>query len=105
MRKNPVSSLLGQRCSALLSLGAIVVSLSMQTASAEAKSSPPLPLKIVGTEIQNSKNEPVLLHGVNAAGMEWTSNGEEHILPTVIVSEFGAEPRRRFIRPPLPHLR
>ena len=43
----------------------------------------PLPLKVVGTQILNSKNEPVLLRGVNCASMEWTSNGEGHILQSV----------------------
>ncbi len=42
-----------------------------------------LPLKVVGTEVRNSKNERVILRGVNAASMEWTSNGEGHILTTV----------------------
>ena len=35
----------------------------------------PLPLKVVGTRILNSKNQPVLLRGVNAASLEWTSDG------------------------------
>ena len=46
-------------------------------------SSMPLPLKVVGTQILNSKGEPVLLRGVNCASMEWTSNGEGHILQSV----------------------
>jgi hypothetical protein len=43
----------------------------------------PLPLKVVGTQILNSKNEPVLLRGVNCASMEWTSDGQGHILQSV----------------------
>jgi endoglucanase len=43
----------------------------------------PLPLKVVGTQILNSKNEPVLLRGVNCASMEWTSDGQGHILASV----------------------
>lgn len=43
----------------------------------------PLPLKVVGAQVLNSKNEPVLLRGVNCASMEWTSNGEGHILQSV----------------------
>ena len=43
----------------------------------------PLALKAVGTQIFNSHNEPVLLRGVNAASLEWTSNGEGHILQSV----------------------
>jgi endoglucanase len=55
----------------------------------QAKATPstmPLPLKVVGTRILNSKGEPVLLRGVNAASMEWTSDGEGHILKTVNVA-------------------
>jgi hypothetical protein len=43
----------------------------------------PLPLKVVGTQILNSKGERVTLRGVNCASMEWTSNGERHILQSV----------------------
>jgi hypothetical protein len=46
----------------------------------------PLPLKVVGTKTLNSKGEPVLLRGVNAASMEFTSNGEGHILKTAEVA-------------------
>ncbi len=43
----------------------------------------PLPLKVVGTQVRNSRDERVHLRGVNVASMEWTSNGEGHILDTV----------------------
>ena len=43
----------------------------------------PLPLKVVGTKVVNSKGKPVLLRGVNAASMEFTSDGQGHILQTV----------------------
>jgi hypothetical protein len=43
----------------------------------------PLPLKVVGTKILNSKGAPVLLRGVNTACMEFTSDGQGHILETV----------------------
>ena len=43
----------------------------------------PLPLKVVGTKVLNSRCEPVLLRGVNAASLEWTSDGQGHILETV----------------------
>ena len=43
----------------------------------------PLPLKVVGTKILNSHGERVLLRGVNAASMEWSSDGQGHILETV----------------------
>ena len=46
----------------------------------------PLPLKVVGTHIVNSRGERVRLRGVNAAGMEWSSNGEGLILETVTVA-------------------
>jgi hypothetical protein len=45
--------------------------------------SPPLPLKVEGTQILNSRGERVWLRGVNAACLEWTSDGEGHILDTV----------------------
>jgi hypothetical protein len=45
--------------------------------------SPPLPLKVEGTRVLNSRGEPVWLRGVNAASLEWTSDGEGHILETV----------------------
>src|ERR1017187_1062124 len=48
-----------------------------------ADSNAPLPLKVVGTKILNSKGEPVWLRGVNAASLEWTSDGQGHILKTV----------------------
>ena len=69
------------------SLGSLLVGIALAasggTAQAHMKSSAPLPLKVVGVEILNSQNEPVLLRGVDAASMEWTSNGEGHILTTV----------------------
>jgi hypothetical protein len=43
----------------------------------------PSPLKVVGTQLRNSRDEPVLLRGVNTASLEWTSDGEGHILDTV----------------------
>jgi len=46
-------------------------------------SSMPLPLKVVGTQVLNSKGEPVILRGVNCASMEWTSDGQGHILQSV----------------------
>ena len=45
----------------------------------------PLPLHVAGTKLLNSKDEPVLLQArsVNAASMEFTSDGQGHILKTV----------------------
>jgi hypothetical protein len=51
---------------------------------AQAEPSPmPLPLKVVKTQVLNSRDERVRLRGVNAACLEWTSDGEGHILDTV----------------------
>lgn len=46
----------------------------------------PLPLHVDGPRILNSRNEPVLLRGVNTPSLEWTNNGEGHILKTVNVA-------------------
>jgi len=46
----------------------------------------PLPLHVSGTKILNRKNQPVRLRGVNAASLEWTSDGEGHILKTIEVA-------------------
>jgi hypothetical protein len=64
---------------------ALALGLLVGCASLPASNPPtgPLPLKVVGTKIINSHHEPVLLHGVNAASLEFTSNGEGHILKTV----------------------
>jgi hypothetical protein len=43
----------------------------------------PLPLKVAGTQILNRANQPVILRGVNAASLEWTSDGQGHILQSV----------------------
>ena len=45
-----------------------------------------LPLKVSGTRILDGKNRPVRLRGVNAASLEWTSDGGGHILQTVNVA-------------------
>jgi len=45
-----------------------------------------LPLKVAGTRIVNSRNQPVRLCGVDAAGLEFSSDGEGHILDTVNVA-------------------
>jgi len=46
----------------------------------------PLPLKVEGNQILNSRSQPVLLRGVNTACLEWSSDGEGHILETVRVA-------------------
>jgi aryl-phospho-beta-D-glucosidase BglC (GH1 family) len=40
-------------------------------------------LHVVKTQILNARNEPVRLRGVNTACLEWSSDGEGHILRTV----------------------
>ncbi|HEY2158349.1 MAG TPA: cellulase family glycosylhydrolase [Isosphaeraceae bacterium] len=47
------------------------------------RASMPLPLKVVGTRVVDSRGDRVRLRGVNAASLEWTSDGEGHILDTV----------------------
>ncbi len=47
------------------------------------KPNAPLPLKVVGTKILNSQGKLVLLRGVNTASLEWTSDGQGHILNTI----------------------
>jgi len=69
-----------------------VLSVSVNSGTAAASqtkaesASMPLPLKVVGTQILNSKNEAVRLQGVNCASLEWTSNGEGHIVESVRVA-------------------
>src|SRR5437868_14324036 len=67
----------------LLALGAAVFLVGGETVQDALDQSQILPLKVEGTRILNSRNEPVRLRGVNAACMEWDSNGEGHILKTV----------------------
>ena len=43
----------------------------------------PFPLKVVGTRILNSQGQPVILRGVNCPSLEWTCDGQGHILQTV----------------------
>ncbi len=72
----------------LVGMGAVLAATAawgLVPAQAES-SGMPLPLKVVGTQILNSKGESVILRGVNCASMEWTSNGEGHILQSVKVA-------------------
>jgi len=46
----------------------------------------PPALKVVGTKIVNRHGDSVWLRGVNAASLEWTSDGEGRILKTVNVA-------------------
>jgi Cellulase (glycosyl hydrolase family 5) len=67
---------------------ALISPMACWAASQASPASPhlPLPLKIVGTQILNSRGQTVLLRGVNAASMEWTSDGQGHILKSVNVA-------------------
>ena len=65
---------------ALASAGSL---LALGAGQPEFRSTKPLPLKVVGTQLLDSAGHPVRLRGVNTASMEWTSDGEGHILDTV----------------------
>lgn len=57
------------------------------TALTQGKSFNSLPiLKVEGNKIVSSKRTPVLLRGVNAASLEWDTNGEGHIMESVRVA-------------------
>ncbi len=51
-----------------------------------ASAGPPLELKVVKNKVVNSLGEPVRLRGVNAASLEWSSDGEKHILKTIDIA-------------------
>jgi endoglucanase len=61
----------------------VVLVLGAATLATAKESSMPLPLKVVATRILNSKGEPVILRGVNCASLEWTSDGQGHIVQSV----------------------
>ena len=69
--------------SAVFTLAVVVVWMTGCATPDKFSARTPLPLKVVGAKILNSKNEPVLLRGVNAASLEWSSDGQGHILQTV----------------------
>src|SRR5260370_11899894 len=55
-----------------------------ELADARAGASPmPSLLKVVKTRLHNERDERVRLRGVNTASLEWSSNGEGHILDTL----------------------
>ncbi len=74
----------------LIVLASVVIVLTAANLNASAgektSASMPLPLKVVGTQVLDSKGEPVILRGVNCASMEWTSDGQGHILQSVKVA-------------------
>lgn len=60
--------------------------LLVSVAGAQEDRGRPRPLKVVGTHVVDSTGERVRLRGVNAAALEWSSNGEGHIVKTVAVA-------------------
>ena len=65
---------------ALVCVGFVLLGIAF---AQEHRPNEPLPLKVVGTQLLRSDGKPVRLRGVNTASMEWTSDGEGHILSTV----------------------
>jgi hypothetical protein len=61
----------------------VVVGMSLMAAGVWAA---PLPLKVVGNRLLDSKGRPARLRGVNCAGMEWSSDGDGHIVKSVQVA-------------------
>jgi len=70
--------------------GVIILAVLIAAVSAGAeekmKSRTPSQLKVSGTKILDAGGKEVKLRGVNAASLEWTSDGEGHILETIRVA-------------------
>ena len=70
--------------------GVIILAVLIAAVSAGAeekmKSRTPSQLKVSGTKILDAGGKEVKLRGVNAASLEWTSDGEGHILDTIRVA-------------------
>ena len=58
----------------------------MASVIAHGLSAAPLPLKVVGNQLLDSNGQLARLRGVNCAGMEWSTNGDGHILKTIEVA-------------------
>ncbi len=78
-----------------LRISGVICSLAFSTAWAWSQppiqagkvvQSPPLPLHVSGNQVLNSRNERVHLRGVNVPSMEWTSDGQGHILESTRVA-------------------
>jgi len=82
MKETPLKCRIGAQVRVVAATVTTVWLYALLMAATEAPGMP-LSLKVVGTQILNSSNEPVTLRGVNAASLEWTSNGEGHILRSV----------------------
>ncbi len=61
------------------------VSFSEDLTQGNSKSSPS-PLKVVGNQLLNSRNEPVVLRGVNIPDLEWIGSGQRRVLRSVDVA-------------------
>jgi TolB protein len=72
----------GPRSTVLL-VGGMAGEMGADGQSRAAPASKPLTLKVVKNQVLNSRGEVVRLRGVNAASLEWTSNGEGRILASV----------------------
>jgi len=68
----------------ILTLTAVLLSITLVTAQDSANS--PSALRVIGKNLVDSRSAPVRLRGVNTASLEWTSDGEGHILETVRVA-------------------
>jgi endoglucanase len=73
------------RCLIQLGVGVIVLAQTAVSLAStqDERSSMPLPLNVQRSKLVNSRGESVRLRGVNTAALEWTSDGEGHILDTV----------------------
>jgi aryl-phospho-beta-D-glucosidase BglC (GH1 family) len=66
----------------MMNMRLLVLSFLLLTAAVSVASLPPQ-LHTQGNRILDDRGRPVLLRGVNAASLEWTSDGQGHILETV----------------------
>ena len=62
---------------------ATVIAANSSGARADAKPAKLPELHVAGTHVADNRNHRVRLRGVNTASLEWSSNGEGHILDTV----------------------
>lgn len=84
MKRSPQLALVG--AARIIGFALLTQLLPAHASESPAPASPLRPLHIAGTRIVDSEGQPVRLRGVNAASLEWTSNGEGHILQTVNVA-------------------
>ena len=66
---------------------------------ASGLSAAPLPLRVVGNQVLDRAERPVRLRGVNCASLEWSDDGDGHMLKTIEVAV--TEWRANLIRLPL----